>query len=187
MTVNTVNVENFSNSSIVIIKDVVDRLKLLFKNMYDSTIVHIQNYNEDNYSKKFTLIVDDLMNNMNDFLIYLQKYDVFYYESFDYMEIMDIFEYVLRRDWNFITIDEINFVKDLFELFDNLIDKKLVMLKNSLKFQNNLEEYQKDYDKSYESFSRKFFKMSEKFFDEFYNESWLDEKILINYCHNICQ
>ena len=121
-----------------------------------------------------------LLDSINSLIVSLEDFDEFYDEYFDLLRIQEITEYILNMRYDDITLENILFIQDLYDLFFNVLSFKINLIKKyDFKIENNFED---EYLIEYLKFKNEFHKRDYYFLKNILKIDYHNKDELINYC-----
>ena len=147
--------------------NIIENTQEVIKKIISSINESVNNFYNESKEKiseiKFNLNKDKLFKSINNYLFNLKELDEFKEEYFDFILINDMLENVLNKSLKNISIEHINFLSELFNLFFDLIDFKIDLIKkNNFKLSN---EFFNTYSFKYSKFEELFKKYQYYFLD----------------------
>lgn len=150
------------------------------KSQYPS-IINEQKLKEADIAFMYSFNTNQIFQKVDELAIILRKQPLFREEFFDLLEIQQITEYTLKnQDYTKPDIDQIKFVKKLFEEFSDLINYKINLFDTITDPKKIEEKTESKYQLKYTSFQRTLFKYKEQFYLEIYTPSGKHEETIDN-------
>lgn len=162
-------------------KDLKERIgKESEKSQYPS-IINEQKIKEADIAFMYSFNINQIFQKVDELAIILKKQSLFKKEFFDFLEIQQITEYTLKnQEYTKPNIDQIKFVKKLFEEFGDLINYKINLFEGITDPKKIEEKTESKYQQKYTSFQNVLFKYIEQFYLEIYTPSGKHEKTIDN-------
>ncbi|MGA2676247.1 MAG: hypothetical protein ACLQG5_00560 [Methanobacterium sp.] len=147
-------------------KDLKDRIITEYNKSQYPSIINTIKLNKEDIAYMYSVKIHQILEYVNEIAIVLKKQPLIDEEFFDFLEIQQIAEYILKnQDYTKPNVDELKIVLNIFEEFGDLITNKAVLL--DVKTSENQDKYKKNYS----SFDEKFSKYKEQFYLEIYTPS----------------
>lgn len=164
------NIGDYNNKIIDFInkffKDLKARISKEYNKMQYPSIINTVKLNKEDIAYMYSVNISQILEDVDKLAIMLKKQPLIDEEFFDFLEIQQITEYILKnQDYSKPNIDELTIVKDIFEEFSNLINNKADLL--DIKTSDNQDKYKK----FYVSFKKKFTNYKEQFYLDIYTPS----------------
>lgn len=164
------NIGDYNNKIIDFIKEFFKDLKARISKEYNKmqypSIINTVKLNKEDIAYMYGVNISQILDDVDKLAIMLKKQPLIDEEFFDFLEIQQITEYILKnQDYSKPDIDELTIVKNIFEEFSKLINNKFDIL--NIKTSDNQDKYKI----IYLSFKKKFTKYKEQFYLDMYTPS----------------
>lgn len=184
-TILSIDIDKYKNKIIDFLNELKTRIlnKDSDNSQYASSVIDTQTLNEEvneEYIKYlYTTMIHPILESVNKIAFELKEEPIFHKEFFDFLEIQQITECVLKpQDYAKLNIDKVNFLIALFKEFNNLISIKSDLLKNTTPENPVKDETLYKYEEEYASFDKVFSKQKEHFYLEMYTPSGKHKKTI---------
>lgn len=150
------------------------------KSKYPS-IINTQKIDKEDEEYLYSIQIQSILEDTDKLANMLQKTSLIDREFFDFLEIQQITEYILKnQNYANPNVEEITFIRKLFENFGEIISIKSNLLKGITSEKQIKGEISSKYRQKYRLFDETFSKYKEQFYLEIYTPSGKHEKTIEN-------